>query len=1463
MPTPTALGGESQINSYTTGAQEFADVATLADGKVIVTWVSDGQDGDSYGVFAQLLNADGTASGDEFRVNDTTADRQDTPNVVALTGGGFVIIWASSTDSAGLGVYGQRYDSDGSAAGSEFQVNTDTAFYYFRPAVAATDDGGFLVSWTSYVTSDFSDAVIQGQRFSADGTTSGSEFQINSYDTGLQYRADAAGFEGGGSVVTWTSADQDGDGGGVFGQLYDDAGDVVGSEFQINTTTASDQFAAKVATLEGGGFIVVWNSSNQDGDGVGIYGQLFDASGAEVGSEFRVNTETSGDQARPTVGALPDGGFIVTWASDNQDGSGYGVFGQRFTADGTANGSEFQINSFTDGAQSIPAVSVHSDGTTTVVWHSDAQDGDGNGIFMQRFSTNELPTGSDTTLSTDEDTALTLATGNFGFSDDDGDSFDHVVIDSISGGTLSHSDTGTLTAADTISAADLDAGKLSFRPDDNINGSGAGTFTFRVHDGVGYSVSANTVTFDVTAVNDAATIGGVLSANIGEDDDTVSGVATSTDVDNTDDSFTAQTVSGTYGDLTMAVNGAWSYDLDSTNETVQALNDGDSLTDALTVTSEDGTEADITITINGADDVSDRTPIADGSQTQLNEYTTGTQNFSSVAALSGDRLIAVWSSDGQDGSDNAVIGRIVNQDGSFAGEEFQINSYTTNSQAGAAVAALENGGFVVVWQSFGQDGSYEGIYGQRFDDSGTAVDGEFLINSYTTNGQYQPDVLAITDGGFLVVWSSSGQDVADTTPYADPGVYGQRFDENGDATGDEFQVNSYTAGLQFEPKIVTTGDSGFVVLWTSRDGQDGSGAGIFGQRFDSDGDAVGGEFQVNTYTDDYQITVDATATEDGGFVVVWQSNQQDGASYGVFAQRYDDEGSAVGNEFQVNTTTAGDQFSANVTSLAGGGFVVFWSSSISGDTGTAVMGQRFDADGAAVGDEFQVNSLSHEYNWADSATGLTDGDIVVSFTAGTSGTAKEVFFQRFSTNALPTGSDTTLTTDEDTALSIETSDFGFSDEDSDSLDHVVIDSFSGGTLSHADTGALMAADTISAADLDSGKLTFTPDDSVNGSGAGSFTFRVHDGIAYSAGANTVTIDVNAVSSSTGGNSGNSPSNRPPAVPEIVGSGVMENAPGAPIGLVSSSDPDGDRVTLSVSDGRFEIVNGVLKLRDGIALDFEEDSSVDLRVTATDSRGATSAANVTIAVGDDVSEPMAIAGGDMADTLSGGDTRDIIMAGAGNDSVSAGAGDDRVDGGDGDDSLDGGVGSDLMMGGAGNDFVTAGDGDDIVWAGTGDAGDDTLSGGDGSDTMGGGAGSDSIDAGAGNDQIFGREGADNIVGGEGDDYIWSGEGDDTVNGGSGSDTIWAGAGDDLFSGGEGADLFEFGAVIGNDIISDFSVAEDVLHLSFHSQFTDLASVQAAATVVDGGIAIDFGDSGTVVLQGVALSDISEQNLIFFG
>ncbi len=134
-----------------------------------------------------------------------------------------------------------------------------------------------------------------------------------------------------------------------------------GNEFQVNSYTAYTQSGASAAADADGDFVVAWQSVLQDGSGLftyGVFARRFSSAGVAQASEFQVNSYTADTQLYPSVGASATGDFVVAWQSNTQDGSSFGVFGQRFSSDGAPLGGEFQVNAYTSNLQREPSVAA-------------------------------------------------------------------------------------------------------------------------------------------------------------------------------------------------------------------------------------------------------------------------------------------------------------------------------------------------------------------------------------------------------------------------------------------------------------------------------------------------------------------------------------------------------------------------------------------------------------------------------------------------------------------------------------------------------------------------------------------------------------------------------------------------------------------------------------------------------------------------------------------------------------------------------------------------------------------------------------------------------------------------------------------------------------------------------------------------------------------------------------------------
>ena len=145
----------------------------------------------------------------------------------------------------------------------------------------------------------------------------------------------------------------------------------------------------------------------------------------------------------------------------------------------------------------------------------------------------------------------------------------------------------------------------------------------------------------------------------------------------------------------------------------------------------------------------------------------------------------------------AFIPRAAAAQGDPLGPEFRANTFTTSLQHNSVVASDTSGNFVVVWQSLGQDGSLSGVFGQRYASSGVSLGPEFRVNTHTSGNQRNTSVASDAAGNFIVVWDSYPQDGFGG------GVFGQRYASSGAALGPEFRVNTAVIDNQYFASVAS------------------------------------------------------------------------------------------------------------------------------------------------------------------------------------------------------------------------------------------------------------------------------------------------------------------------------------------------------------------------------------------------------------------------------------------------------------------------------------------------------------------------------------------------------------------------------------------------------------------------------------------------------------------------------------
>lgn len=216
------IGSRFQITRLTGEGSAFRpSVAMTPSGQFVVAWDSIGPEGDGYGISARLYNSSGTSIAGPFVVNTYTTANQEFAQVASDSSGNFVVVWENGSGGGQTDVHAQRYNSFGTAQGSQFTVNVITSSSDDTPSVAMDTVGNFVVVWGGRgrpQDPSFYEAV--GRRYNPSGTPFGGEFFANTYTTYGQFNPAVAVDGSGNFVVTWGSQTQDSGTQGIYGQRF-------------------------------------------------------------------------------------------------------------------------------------------------------------------------------------------------------------------------------------------------------------------------------------------------------------------------------------------------------------------------------------------------------------------------------------------------------------------------------------------------------------------------------------------------------------------------------------------------------------------------------------------------------------------------------------------------------------------------------------------------------------------------------------------------------------------------------------------------------------------------------------------------------------------------------------------------------------------------------------------------------------------------------------------------------------------------------------------------------------------------------------------------------------------------------------------------------------------------------------------------------------------------------------------
>ena len=674
----TPYGDDFKVNDDSGFPSQIApSIAASGNGDFVIAWTDERNESETdYDIYAQRFSSAGTPLGSNFRVNDDSGETLQRSVTVAMSGSGnFIVVWEDRRNG-NADIYAQRYAGDGSATDVNFLVNDDqTTTSQDNPVIAADQTGNFVITWNDLRDGNFK---IYAQRFLYDATAVGGNFKVSEdVVSGRQWYSSVAMNDSGAFVVTWQDERQSND---IYAQRYSSDGLTTGVNFQVNddnTTTSARSPAVSIDSS--GNYNICWYAA--EGSNFNLYAQRFATDGSAVGSNFEVNDDVGeGWQLQPHTATNSSGDLVIVW--DDTRNLYSDIYAQRIAGDGTLSGSNFRINNDTGSSHQLsPVNTVDENGNFVIAWNDHR--GGLTDIYARRFNNAGSALGSDIKVNDDQGIAH----------------HEYVDIAGHSSGSF------VITWRDTRNNGDADVYGQMFSSAGSLQGG-----NFRVNDDAGDVYQQN----PAVAMDSSGSFIVVWQDNRGGDDDIY--------VQNYASDGTA-----------LLGNYKISDDISGEKQSRPDISvDGEGHYFVMWQDRRDGNQ-DVFV------QVLDNNGVLTGSNFKLNDDSgTAGQYIPVISAFGNGNCVAVWEDYRNNRSD--VYAQIFAADGSVSGENFRVNSDTSEAYIGnPEIAADDSGNFVIVWQD--ERGGDPDVMGQKYQNGGILVGENFMISEPSEKSQFSPHVI--------------------------------------------------------------------------------------------------------------------------------------------------------------------------------------------------------------------------------------------------------------------------------------------------------------------------------------------------------------------------------------------------------------------------------------------------------------------------------------------------------------------------------------------------------------------------------------------------------------------------------------------------------------------------------------------------------------------------------------------------
>ncbi|MCK5416785.1 C39 family peptidase, partial [Candidatus Parcubacteria bacterium] len=387
-------GGETRIDNLIQFDRANGEIATLANGKTIITFFED------YDIYFTIINENGNIVKSRTRANTFTDYTQDNPSIILVGDNNFAIVWHSyKGDGDGYAIMLKIFNDNGDEILGETLINQSTASSQKTPFGSPLENGDFFVFWQSYEDGfGIEDGAggqsydIFGRKLSSTGEFLTNEFIVNQERINHQEEGQSVLLENGNTIIVWqsrsTHEEYDNCKGNVFFRVINQGGNFLNNEVQVNTNNVGCQKHPTITALPESEFAIAWQSNHEYSNSYDIMLQYFNNQFQKNSDEIEFSS-LSRSQTYPSITSTPNGCIIGTWNDDYIDNNGRAVVARAINCNHEFYRTEVQINDYKFADQLKPKVSITPNNNVIIIWQGKNPETIGtsntDNIYMQGF----------------------------------------------------------------------------------------------------------------------------------------------------------------------------------------------------------------------------------------------------------------------------------------------------------------------------------------------------------------------------------------------------------------------------------------------------------------------------------------------------------------------------------------------------------------------------------------------------------------------------------------------------------------------------------------------------------------------------------------------------------------------------------------------------------------------------------------------------------------------------------------------------------------------------------------------------------------------------------------------------------------------------------------------------------------------------------------------------------------------